>query len=254
MSARIYANIIPVLPFLQDIPAALRRAGLDGIEMPCRVLDARLAGDQYLPPEALGALRVSLHSDFADFNLGSPNPNIRRACVEQLRAELSLAARCGFGPLTFHPGTFRKSDPNPALRLLWSSLEDVCRTVGPGPNALCMENMDNKPGKLCSAEEEISATLERFPALGLTVDVAHLGLRGADIGAFLRTFDARIAHVHVSGVRPGEPHGKVSLKGSGVDLRPFLACLKGRDMAFVIENASWDLMMESREVLETVLR
>jgi hypothetical protein len=58
----------------------------------------------------------------------------------------------------------------------------------------------------------------------------------------------------VSGFRPGEPHGKVSLKGSVLDFRPFISMLKGRDVAFVIENATWDLMMESRGVLEEALR
>ena len=254
IGARIYTNILPVIADLPDVRGALCRAGLDGIEVPCRLLDAGLAGGRYVPPEGLGGLSVSLHSDFADFNLGSQNPLIRRTCVRQLRAELSLAARYGFGPLTFHPGAFRKSDLDPSLRLFWGSLEEVFRAAGPARNALCLENMDNKPGKLCSAEEEISATLERFPALGLTVDLAHLALRGADIGDFLRAYDARIAHVHVSGFRPGERHGKVSLKGSVLDFRPFISMLKGRDVAFVIENATWDLMMESRGVLEEALR
>jgi len=253
MSARIYSNAHPFVTSLPDVRDAVRRAGLDGIEMPCRVLDQRLADVPYVPPADLKGLRISLHSDFADFNLGSPNPCIRRACVEQLRSELALAEQWGFTPLTFHPGSFRKADRDAALQCLWKSLEEILRTA-PTPAVLCLENMDGKPGKLCSEEGEISGTLERFPPLGLTVDLAHLGLRGADVGSFLRTFDARIAHVHVSGVRPGEPHGRVSLKGSGVDFRPFLEGLKGRDIAFVIENATWDLMMESREVLEKALR
>jgi len=254
MSARIYSSIHPFLPFLPDIQGDVRRAGLDGVEMPCRLLDPTLAGELSLPPERLRGLRTSLHSDFADFNLASANPCVRRACVQQLRAEMALAAQWGFAPLTFHPGTSKKSERDEALRLLWKSLEELRSSASSWPARLCLENMDDKPDKLCGSEEEISHTLERFPGLGLTVDMAHLGLRGADIAAFMSAFDSRIAHIHVSGVRPGESHGRVSLKRSRVDFAPFLEALKDRDVAFVIENATWDLMMESRDVLEKALR
>lgn len=240
---------------IPDIAAVLKQAGLDGLEINAYVLEAAelFAPGLGLSPDRLDTLdcsRISLHSNHVDFNLGSLNPYVRRAAIEQLLAEAALASAHGIGILNIHPGWVKKVERRQALRFFWDSLSSffsACPKQGP---RICLENMDQRPEKLCNKSDEIKSTMEKFPRLGLTVDFAHLGLTGADIGAFLAEFDERIAHVHISGVRDGVPHGRVSLRESRIDFGPYLRRLAGRDLIVVIENRSWETMLTSKSVIE----
>lgn len=262
MSARIYCNFSPVASLIdrgrigtaEEIVRVVEEAGLDGLEISGHVLES---ADRLPFPFSLADLQglpLSFHSNYIDFNLGSVNGFVRRAGIEQLKSELALAGEWGLSPVTIHPGWVRKTDRKTALSVFWAALDEVLGSVSLSSTVLCLENMDHRPEKLCNLEEEIAETLDRFPPLRLTVDLAHLGLRGADIAGFLAAFGERIAHAHVSGVAPDRPHGQVSLAESRIDLRPHLAGLKDRDIAFVIENSPWETMLESRDLLLEVLR
>ena len=111
--------------------------------------------------------------------------------------------------------------------------------------------MDNKPRKLCRTMEEVDATLDQFPRLGLTCDLAHLALNDIDQFAFLDRFSERIRHIHASGVVTGKPHGKTSLKESEVDMVPALRRFADRDIAVVIENNTSETVAESLSALQT---
>jgi sugar phosphate isomerase/epimerase len=247
------------LKTIPDIAAVLDQAGLDGLEINAYVLEAAelFAPGLGLSPDRLDSLdcsRISLHSNHVDFNLGSLNPYVRRAASKQLLDEAALASAHGIGILNIHPGWVKKIERRQALRFFWDSLSSffsACPEQGP---RICLENMDQRPEKLCNRAAEIRSTLQRFPRLNLTVDFAHLGLTGADIGAFVAEFDQRIAHVHISGVQNGVPHGRVSLDESRIDFGPYLRRLAGRDLIAVIENRSWEAMLASKSVIEHWLK
>ncbi len=221
--------------------------GLDGLELSPLALELARSYGLDITPEDLQPLGLSLHSNHIDFSLASPNAFTRRAAIDQLNSELAYASRYGIGRLTFHPGLVRKVDRAGALELFWLALEQVDRSQG--VTRLCLENMDHNDRKLCNREDEIEATLERFPGLGLTVDLAHLGLRETAIGPFLDRFDRFISHVHVSGVIPGTPHSAVSLLRSEIDMSPYIERLAERDIAFVIENGTLEVLEESLTVM-----
>ena len=121
---------------------------------------------------------------------------------------------------------------------------------GSSQAAVCLENMDHRKEKLCDTTEEIWITVERFLRLGLTADLAHLGLTGADSGSLIDEFADRIAHLHVSGVVHGQPHGRISPAASSIDLRLFLKVFRGKEIAAVIENRPWEIMIESTNILD----
>lgn len=260
MSPRVFAGLGPFRDDLlegrigsgSELAASATDAGLDGLEINPFGLDVARAAGLSIELSDLRGIGVSLHSNFLDFNLASPNRYVRRAAVDQLRDELALAACHGIGVLTFHPGRVRKVDRSTAMELFWQALSEVADHGY--PVQLCLENMDDKDDKLCNRDEEIAATLSRFPSLRLTVDLAHLGLRKADIGAFLDRFEHVVSHVHVSGVIPGTPHSAVSLLDSSIDLRPHIQRLANRDLVFVIENGSRHAMDESLTVVKDLIR
>lgn len=237
-----------------QVMGVIRDAGLDGMELNTYVVHhpELYAPTMTLNPDEFDWTRITIHSNYVDFNLGSINSYVRQACLTQLRAEAAEANSRGVRTLTFHPGRAKKIPREQAMNLLWGSLEEFFSEWQAPLPRVCLENMDDKPGKLCNTFEEIRATLSRFPQLWLTIDFAHLGLNRADIGAFIDEFGDRIAHVHVSGVRFGVSHSKVPLTESEVDLRPHLARLADRDLVAVIENGDWDTMMASKAVVESV--
>ncbi len=235
-----------------EIPRRLEAAGLDGLELNTGVLESKGGVVPDFSLSDLNGLGLTLHSNYVDFNLGSFNPFIRRAGIEQLRAEIRLAEENRIPVLTIHPGWVKKIERRLALEFFRDSLAEIYDSYPPAEVQICLENMDQRPEKLCSTAEEIGQILEKFPGLGLTADFAHLGLNRIDIGSFLDRFDRRIAHVHVSGIIHGKPHSQVSLAASQIDLRPFLKRFRDRDIAMVIENKPWEIMADSLKVLKTL--
>jgi sugar phosphate isomerase/epimerase len=259
---RIYTGFGSVCSLIQrgaikngsEILSTLQTAGLDGLEINSYVLDLtdKLAPDFSFSLEDLKGFPLSLHSNYVDLNPASLNPYVRKAAVEQLVNEIELCENHSIPILTIHPGWAKKIERQFALEFFLESLSTVLDSVSGKTSQLkiCLENMDHRAEKLCNSSEEIRSTLERFPQLGLTVDLAHLGLTGAAIGSFIDEFAERIAHLHVSGVIEGKPHGSISLAASSIDFRPFLKIFQGRNIAAVIENQPWEVMIESRDVLE----
>lgn len=259
---RIYTSFGAVYSLIQrgiikkssEIGPTLEAAGLHGLEFnPCILeISPRYAPGFSFSPAELKDIPLSLHSNYVDFNLGSLNPFIRKAAIEQLKAEIRLAGEWNIPVLTIHPGWVRKIKRELAMEFFWDSLATFLENLEPTAPIICLENMDHRPHKLCNTAEEISKTLERFPALKLTVDFAHLGLTGEDITSFLDRFQHRIEHIHISGVIPGKPHSEVSLDASRIDFRPFIRRFLDRDIITVIENRPWEIMMASKRALENL--
>ncbi|UCF98897.1 MAG: TIM barrel protein [Spirochaetaceae bacterium] len=259
---RIYTGFGSVYSLIQrgaiknggEISSTLQTAGLDGLEINSYVFDLvdRLVPDFSFSLEDLKGFPLSLHSNYVDLNPASLNPYVRKAAVEQLVYEIELCENYSIPILTIHPGWVRKIERQLALEFFWDSLSTVLDSVSDKSYQpkICLENMDHQSEKLCNNSEEIRATLDRFPQLGLTADLAHLGLTGAQIDSFLDDFAERIAHLHVSGVIAGKPHGSISLAASSIDFRTFFEIFQGRNIAAVIENQSWEVMIESRNVLD----
>lgn len=261
---RIYTNFSPLLSLIErgeihagsEIVPVLQSAGIDGLELNARILDLK----QYLLPEfsfcidQLNGLPLSLHSDYVDFNPASVNPYTRKAALDQLRDEIELCERYSIPILTIHPGWAKKIGRRLALDHFWRFLSEIFDSHHCPGTMLCLENMDHRREKLCNNAEEIALTLERFPQLMLTVDFAHLGLTGTDIPTFLDRFEKSIAHLHLSGVIAGKRHGEISLPASELDFKSHLERYRDTEIAAVIENQSWELMLSSKKILDNFRR
>ena len=225
--------------------------GFDGIDVSMRAANARPAPSimEQLSPES-----VSFHSNFRDFNLASSNEKRRRSAVDELLRELALANAHQVQTLTFHPGKDDGGNRETALDLLWASLAEVSDGRDPGGCRLCVENMDGKPAKLCSLTSEIAATLDRFPSVLLTCDLAHLAMNGLDPIRFLEQFGPRIAHFHASGYIAGRKHQDVPFSLSSVELATAIATIVNEDAAIVIENRNWEVAEESLTAIRSLVR
>jgi sugar phosphate isomerase/epimerase len=257
---RIFANLSPFAPQILaggissggELMREVERHGFDGIEMNLAAL-TRPGGERLF--EGLDYDRVTFHSNYFEFNPGAANPYVRDAAVRQLQDEMAFAAGRGALVLTFHPGMRgKKASREESLENAVASIRRVIEQGGEllasGRPVLCVENMDASPEKLCGSEEELAFVLERLPGVGLTLDLAHVGLRGLDVGRFAGRFAERIRHVHASGVIAGKSHGEVSLDQSTVDFSAFVKGYAASDRIVCIENRSLELACATRGVLE----
>ena len=231
----------------KEIITQIKKVKLDGIEFNTRFLELLRI---YMPEWNLSlndfsTIGTSLHSNFIDFNLGSINPYIREAGINQLKDEIILAEKYGIKNLTIHPGRVKKIDRSAALNLFWDSLSEIYSSILPGTTGICLENMDQRPEKFCNNIDEIRATLEKFPQLYLTLDLAHLGYSGIEINSFLDEFIDRIAHIHISGMSNGFSHHRISLSKSKISFQHYLKRFIEKDIIVVIENYDWDTMLKS---------
>jgi sugar phosphate isomerase/epimerase len=257
---RIFANLSPFAPQIlagrisggAELMSEVDRHGFDGIEMNLAAL-ARPGGERLF--KGLDYNRVTFHSNYFEFNPGAANPYARDAAVRQLRDELAFASGRGALVLTFHPGmkgkkTSREESLENVVASIRRVIEQGAGILTSGRPLLCVENMDANPEKLCGAEEELAFVLERLPEIGLTLDLAHLGLRGVDVERFAGRFAGRIRHVHASGVIAGKSHGEVSLEDSTVDFSAFVRGAAASDRIVCIENRTLELARATRGVLE----
>lgn len=241
---------------VKEIITQLNKAELDGIEFNIRIFEFFKF---YMPEWNLSlndftTIGTSLHSDFIDFNLGSINPYIREAGINQLRDEIILAEKFGIKNLTIHPGRVRKIDRSTALNLFWDSLSIIYSSCPLEKTKICLENMDQRPEKFCNNIDEIRATLEKFPQLYLTLDFAHLGYTGIGVNSFLDEFMDRIAHIHISGMINGISHHRVSLSKSKICFQHYLERFLEKDIIVVIENYDWDTMLQSLNEINKIIK
>lgn len=194
--------------------------------------------------------QVSFHSDHREFNLASTNKFMREAAILQLTEEIKLADANDVTHLTFHPGRESKYQiRSQSMEIFWDSLQIVFDRTGEFKTTLCLENMDNSTTKLCRTIDEISETLNRFPNLNLTCDLAHLALNGIDSKTFLDCFADRIKHIHASGVVSEKSHNNTSLKESMVNMMPALFRYSTIDTTIVIENGTSEILHDSLSML-----
>ena len=240
---------------INDVMTMISSAGLDGLEINIRIfglLKRRYPALSFSLHD-LDCSKISLHSNHIDFNPGSSNLYTRTAGINQLKEEIKIAESFKIRTLTIHPGWVKKIPREEALELFHNSLQEIYDDCSISHTRICLENMDDKPEKLCSTIDEIALTLDKFPLLSLTVDFAHLGLTGMDPGSFINEFEDRIAHIHISGAIKGMPHSRVPLKDSIIDFTPAIRHFSKKDIIMVIENNSWDVMLKSKVFIENAL-
>ena len=181
-------------------------------------------------------------------------PRIRKASVEECLEAMEMAAQFQARCLVLHPGSFlglgnvaRDLSRKAALESLETLLE---RASGLGLR-VGLENMFPRGGWLVTPED-FAFVMERFPGLGITLDVGHAfiggGLRRA-VG-FLESFPERILHLHVSD-NWGERDDHLPIGAGRVPYAKVVEALKACDyqgwVTFEVFSPDRDYLRISRE-------
>lgn len=129
-------------------------------------------------------------------------PRIRKASLEECLEGLHLASCLEAHCVVLHPGSFLGLGvlaKDLSTQAALESLEALLEKASSLGLRVGLENMFPRGGWLVTPKD-FHPVLERFPSLGITLDVAHAFIGGGlqRIQEFLISYPERILHVHLS--------------------------------------------------------
>lgn len=181
-------------------------------------------------------------------------PRIRKASLDETLEALELARELGAKCVVLHPGVFvglgvflKKESETVALE----SLDVIVERASTLGLKVGLENMFPKAGWLVTPQEFIPV-MDRFPSLGLTLDVAHAFIRGGleRILGFIKVLGQRLVHLHISD-NWGERDDHLPIGAGRVPYREVIRALRELDYQ---GWATLEIFSPDREYLEVSLR
>jgi sugar phosphate isomerase/epimerase len=147
-------------------------------------------------------IRWGVHADMRDLNLASRNAGIRRESLRQVIDTVCYAAELEAPFVTVHPGRMgsTKDTREEYFEIQVETLAAICAAAAAVGVRIAFENMEPRPLALVTTWAELRRLIEAvaLPALGVTLDVAHLyGLPRAEADLLVEQA-APLVNVHVS--------------------------------------------------------
>lgn len=198
------------------------------------------AGDVRRLAEAL-SLGLTAHAVHRDINLTSANAGIRAESLKQVVESLQVAREMGARVVTVHPGHLSTVKDDPAPDYWDRQIDAFCRIsdeAGRYGLTVGAETMEYRPAEFMLTAESMIRLLDAVdhPALGITLDIAHLYTLG---DALAYAGDLRkIVNVHISDAAPSKMHlpiGDGAITFMGDTLGHLMT--KGYDGALVVEGS-----------------
>lgn len=190
--------------------------------------------------ERLG-LGLTVHAAMRDVNLTSTNRGIRELSLRQVVEGLGVAGEMGASVATIHPGhlTTTKDDPEAGY---WDAQIAAFRRIAAEAGRLGLragvETMERRPAEFMLTAASMIRLLDAVdhPALGITLDIAHL-YTAADPLAYAAGL-REVVNLHVSDAAPGQMHlplGEGVIDFAAEILGPLATT--GLDRALVVEGS-----------------
>lgn len=128
---------------------------------------------------------VAVHASYL-INIASPDEALWEKSYQALKVEVERAAAFDLPLLTFHPGSFVKSDPQSGMERIAKGLKRLLNeTAVAAPNlTVCLETMAGQGTNIGSIFEQLAAILAKVDnneRLGVCFDTCHVFAAGYDI-------------------------------------------------------------------------
>lgn len=198
-------------------------------------------------------IEFAVHAPFSDLNCASLNSRAREEALTQVSEAIGIASVLGMEMVTLHPG-----HKSPLGAYFPEKIKEVHResllkldAVGQEHGVtLALENMPRMWISLCAHSHEMRECIEGTD-LKICFDVGHANITG-DIEGFFELKE-RIINLHLH-----DNHGDVDrhlVLGKGaIDIQSVLKALAGYKGLHVIESMNLEEGIESKAVLERMLK
>jgi sugar phosphate isomerase/epimerase len=178
------------------------------------------------------SLRYAVHLPLS-IALASDNRALRQASVDSVKEVLSLLSPLSPEAFVLHVAPLVRLDERSTGRERLVGLEASARNVANAREALArLLDGSSVPSRLIAIEnidypfELINPIVEEHD-LGICCDTGHLLLQGEDPARFVRSYSARLIHVHLHDVVDGFDHRALGNPAGRIDLVSFLETLSG---------------------------
>lgn len=147
-------------------------------------------------------LQYTVHAPFADANIASFNPAVRRLVLKQLETSLHHAKLLDAKLWIFHPGMHTGLSPlHPGVdsQISLQSIRYLMKRAGDLGIKIAVENMPTKSPCLYQQVAEVEQFYRELgsESIGMVLDVGHANTVG-QVDMFLAKFIKKIVHVHAS--------------------------------------------------------
>lgn len=199
-------------------------------------------------------LEFTVHAPFADINIASPNPVLRRVMLKRLEKSLGYTHQLGSRLWTFHSGWksgVSEFYPNLDWQLNLRSIKALLTFAKKLDVDVAIENTPEPFHFLVKRMEDFALFYSELGSdvdLGMTLDVAHANT-AQQVSGFIDKFSDKIAHVHIS-----DNEGKYdSHKGIGygkINWKDVATALKRINYRGTVVLESVDHVHESLQVMK----
>ncbi|MCG7844224.1 MAG: sugar phosphate isomerase/epimerase [Methanomassiliicoccales archaeon] len=197
-------------------------------------------------------LQYSVHAPLSDVNIGSINPRLRQASLNEVLECLELTHRMGVDLMTVHPGflsPLTRLDREAAVSSTLSSLKSIETKAKELGVRVALENMPEMPMSMAKGPQELCHFLEGLE-LGVCFDLGHANTVG-NIADFLEIKDRFInMHVHDN---VGDWDRHLVIGEGNIDFRKWLGTFRPYAGRYVIEARELERSLLSRDRLNAIL-
>ncbi len=146
-------------------------------------------------------LKLTVHSPFADINIASPSPVLRRTILRRLEKSISHASQLDCRLWVFHPGLKTGVSyfyPGLDWQLNMESVRVLLKVARKHGVKIAIENVPEPHPFLMKSVQDFSRFYSELDEdIGLVLDIGHANLNH-QIQEFITQFSDKIVHMHVS--------------------------------------------------------
>jgi len=197
-------------------------------------------------------LEYSVHAPLSDINIGSLNPALRQASLNEVLTAIGCCRRMNIDLITFHPGFISplgQLDRASVMAETMRSLEEIERAATENGVTAALENMPRMPITTCMEPNELLSLVEGT-SLKVCFDIGHAHTVG-NIDEFLKHVDS-FANVHIHD-NDGTSDQHLTIGDGRIDFKHVLEGMGGYRHRYVIEARRTEGASVSRARLQKFL-
>lgn len=197
-------------------------------------------------------LEYSVHAPLSDINIGSLNPTMRKASLDEVLIAIGCCGRMGIELITVHPGFISplgQLDRPAVMRETRASLRRIDSAASEAGVTVALENMPRMPITTCTEPAELLSLLEGT-SLRVCFDIGHAHTTG-NIDDFVKHLPL-FANVHIHD-NDGTSDQHRTIGDGKIDFVHVLNAMKGYQRRYVIEARKIETAPVSRDRLRKLL-
>ncbi len=179
-------------------------------------------------------LEYSVHAPLSDINIGSLNPSLREASLNEVLLAIGCCRRMGIDLITVHPGFISplgQLDRGSVMRETRRSIREIDKAASENGVVAALENMPRMPISTCTEPVELLSLLEGT-SLGVCFDIGHAHTNG-NIGDFVK-HTSHFANVHIHD-NDGTSDQHLTIGEGKIDFEHVLSAMTSYRRRYVIE-------------------